>query len=135
MQKPAFNELQKIELAETLFGIDFPVDVKVSVKDDLTLENPRELVDYFVLQLEGWGPNPAAADFLKKMAKNHQSPALAEGLHASWRRDQISAVIREIFNTGGPSTGGDDDALLPVEKPRLPKTGHGAVAQDLDEDS
>src|SRR5204863_4474038 len=45
MQNPAFNELQKIELAEALFGIDFPVDVKVSVEDHLTLENPRKLVD------------------------------------------------------------------------------------------
>lgn len=134
MQNPEFNELQKIELAEELFGIDFPADVDVSDEDELTLENPREVVDYFVLHLRGWRPNPAAADFLKQIAKKHDRAALAEGLHSSWRRDQISAVIREIFNTRDPSTDGDDDALTPVERPRRPKAGSGAVAQSLDED-
>ncbi len=62
MQKPEFNlfeELEKIELAEELFGIDFPVDLDVT--EDLTVNNPREVVDYLVLHLRGWGPNPAAA--------------------------------------------------------------------------
>ena len=42
MQKPDFNfvkELEKIELAEDIFGTDFPVG--------LTLDNPREIVEYF----------------------------------------------------------------------------------------
>src|SRR5438034_12459 len=136
MQKPEFNlfeELEKIELAEELFGIDFPVDLDVT--ENLTVDNPREVVDYFVLHLRGWGPNPAAADFLKEMAKRHNSPALAEGLHDNWRREQISAVIREIFNTGDRSAGGDDDAVIPVRRPRSPKTGGRAAAQSLDEDN
>ena len=133
MHKPEFNELEKIELAEELFGIDFPVEPNVT--QDLTVDNPREVVDYFVLHLRGWGPNPAAAGFLKEMAKKHNSPALAEGLHDSWRRDQISAVIREIFNTGDRSTGGDDDAVIPVKKPQGPKAGGRAAGQSLDEDN
>lgn len=134
MQNPEFNELQKIELAEELFGIDFPADVDVSDEDELTLENPDEVVDYFVLHLRGWGPNPAAADFLKQMAKKLNNPALAQSLHTNWRRDQISAVIREIFHTSDPGTGGDDESLVPVERPRGPKAGSGAVAESLDED-
>jgi hypothetical protein len=126
-----FEELEKIELAEELFGTDFPVDLTV----DLTVDNPREVVDYFVLHLMGWGPNPVAADLLKKLAKKHNSPTLAEGLHDSWRREQISAVIREIFNTGDRSAGGDDDAVIPVRKPRGPKSGGRAAAQNLDEDN
>jgi hypothetical protein len=128
-----FEELEKIELAEELFGIDFPVDLDLT--EDLTMDNPREVVDYFVLHLRSWGPNPAAADFLKEMAKKHNRPALAEGLHESWRRDQISAVIGEIFNTGDRSTGGDDAAAIPVKKPRSPKAGGRAAAQSLDEDN
>src|SRR5437660_10525343 len=130
MQKPDFNlfeELEKIEFAEALFGTDFPVD--------LTLDNPREVVDYFVLHLRGWGPNPAAADLLKKLAKRHNSPALAQGLHDNWRREQISAVIHEIFDTGDRSAGGDDDAVVPVRKPHGPKSGGRAAAQSLDEDN
>jgi len=130
MQRPEFSlheELEKIELAEELFGTKFPVD--------LTVDNPREVVDYFVLHLRGWGPNPGAADLLKKLAKKHTRPALALGLHDSWRREQISAVIREIFNTGDRSAGGDDDAVIPVRRPRNPKSGGRAAAQSLDEDN
>jgi hypothetical protein len=58
-----FEELEKIELAEEVFGIDFPVDLT----ENLTVNNPREVVDYFALHLKGWGPNPAAADFLKNL--------------------------------------------------------------------
>jgi hypothetical protein len=132
MNKPEFNELEKIELAEELFGIDFPDGLDVN--EDLTLNNPREVVDYFELHLRGWGPTPAAADFLKEIARKHNSPALAEGLHGSWRRDQISALIREIFNTDDRSFGGDDDVVIPVEKPRSPKAGGRAAAQSLDQD-
>lgn len=78
-----FEDLEKIELAEELLGTDFPVDLTV----DLTVDDPREVVDYFVLHLRDWGPNPVAADLLKKLAKKHNSPTLAEGLHDSWRRE------------------------------------------------
>jgi hypothetical protein len=122
-----FEELEKIGLAQDLFGIDFPVD--------LAFDNPPELVDYLVLRLRGWGPNPFAADFLKKLAETHNSPALAQGLHNSWRREQISAIIQEIFNTGDRSAGGDDGAVIPVRKPRSPKSGGRAAAQSLDADN
>ena len=46
-----FEELETIELAEELFGTDFPVDLT----EDLTVKTPREVVDYFVLHLRGWG--------------------------------------------------------------------------------
>ncbi len=122
-----FEEVEKIELAEDLFGTDLPID--------LAFDNPFELVDYLVLHLRGWGPNPFAADFLKKLAKTHNTPALAQGLHDSWRREQISAIIQEIFNTGDRSAGGDDEAVIPVRKPRNPKSGGRAAAQSLDEDN
>jgi|SRR6267154_3327383 len=125
--KPFREELEKIEFAEELFGIDFPVD--------LTLDNPREVVDYLMQHLRGWGPNPAAADLLKKLAKKHDSPTLAQGLHDNWRREQISALIHQIFNTGGRGAGGDDDAIIPVRKPRGPKSGGRAAARSLDEDN
>jgi hypothetical protein len=55
MNKPEFNELEKIELAEELFGIDFPDGLDVN--EDLTLNNPREVVDYFRTTLERLGTN------------------------------------------------------------------------------
>ena len=100
-----------------------------------TFDNPREVVDYFVLQLKDWGPNPVAADFLKRLATKRNSLALAQGLHDGWRREQISAVIQEIFNIGDLSAGGDDDSVIPVRKPRGPKLGGRAAAQSLDDDN
>jgi len=129
MQKPDFNVLagmEKINLAEDVFGTSLPA---------LNFDNPREIVDGLVSQLKGWGPNPVAADFLKQLAKKRNSPTLAQGLHDSWRREQISAVIREIFSTGDLSGGGDDDAVIPVRKPHGPKSGGRTAAQSLDEDS
>jgi hypothetical protein len=126
-----FEELEKIELAEEVFGIDFPFDLT----EDLTVNNPREVVDYLVRHLKGWGPNPVAADFLKQLATKHNSSGLAQGLHDSWRREQISAVIQEIFNIGDLSAGGDDDSAIPVRKPRGPKSGGRAAAQNLDDDN
>ncbi len=126
-----FEDLEKIELAEGVFGTDFPVDLT----EDLTVKNPRQVVDYFVLRLKGWGPTPFAADFLKQLATKHDSPALAQGLHDCWRREQISAVIQEIFNIGDLSAGGDDDSVIPVRKPHGPKSGGSAAAQSLDDDN
>lgn len=121
-----FEELEKIELAEDVFGTDLPVD--------LVFDNPREIVNYLALQLRGWGPNRVAADFLKRLATKRNSPALAQGLHNSWRRDQISAVVEELFDISDLSAGGDDDSVIPVRKPRGPKTGGRAAAQSLDND-
>ena len=129
MQKPDFNffdELEKLELAEHVFGTDVPLD--------MAFDNPHEIVDYLVLQLRGWGPNHFASDFLKQLATKRNSPRLAQGLHDSWRREQIAAVIQEIFNLGDLSDGGDDDSVVPVRRPRGPKSGSQAAAQSLDED-
>jgi len=126
-----FEELEKIDTAEEVFGIDFPVDLT----EDLTVNNPRQVVDYFVLHLKGWGPSAIAADFLKQVATKRNAPALAQGLHDSWRREQISAVIQEIFNIGDFSAGGDDDPVIPARKPRGPKSGGRAAAQSLDDNA
>jgi len=122
-----FEELKKIEFAEELFGTDIPID--------LAFDNLSELVDYLVVHLRGWGPKAFAAGFLMKLAETYNCSALAQGLHDSWRREQISAIIQEIFNTGDRSAGGDDDALIPVRKPRRPKSGGRAAAQSLDADN
>ncbi len=121
-----FEELKKIELAEDVFETDLPVD--------LVFDNPREIVSYLASRLRGWGPNQRAADFLRQLATKRNTPALAEGLHDSWRKDQISVVVEEIFNIGDLSAGGDDDSVIPVRRPRGPKTGGRAAAQSLDDD-
>ena len=120
-----FEELDKIGHAEDIFGTSLL---------HLAFRNRREIADYLVLQLRGWGPNYVAADFLRQLATKRNNPGLAQGLHSCWRTEQIAAVIEEIFNVGDLSVGGDDDSVIPVVKPRKPKFGGRAAAQSLDDE-
>lgn len=53
-----FEELEKIELAEEVFGTDFPVDLT----EDLTVNNPRRLLHSAPERL---GTNPCRRRFLE----------------------------------------------------------------------
>jgi hypothetical protein len=54
-------------------------------------------VDWLELHLSNQRPNQAAAVLLRKLAKAQKNPELAEGLEGTWRREQIAAIVREIF--------------------------------------
>ena len=84
------DEFKRVFLVVELFEVGLPHDAEAWA-------SVHNLVDWFELRLVGWGPNSEAARFLKKIAHSHNNPRLAEGLHAEWRREQIEAVIREIF--------------------------------------
>jgi hypothetical protein len=49
------------------------------------------------LHLSNERPSKAAIPLLRKLAKHHNKPELAEGLEGTWRREQIEAIVREIF--------------------------------------
>jgi acyl carrier protein len=90
----AIDSLEVIEVVlafEEFFGIEVPNN------DSEGFASPREIVDWLELHLSNERPNKNAAAYLKKLAKKRDSPALAEGLHETWRREQIAAIVREIF--------------------------------------
>ena len=74
-------------LIEEIFDTEIP---------DWDTEN-REIVDWIESQLSNRRPNSHAAAFLRELAKTHNNPELAEGLKGRWRREQIAAIVREIF--------------------------------------
>ena len=74
----------KIDLAEDVFGTSLLA---------LTFDNPSEIVEHLVGHLRGWGPDPLAADFLKKLAQTRNNPALAKGLHRRAKRRRESARL------------------------------------------
>jgi hypothetical protein len=49
------------------------------------------------LHLSNQRPNKEACGYLRKLAKKYHSPALSEGLEGTWRREQIAAIVRQIF--------------------------------------
>jgi hypothetical protein len=83
--------VEAVILIEEIFGTD------ISDGDAENFGNPREIVDWLESHLSNRRPNKAAAAFLRKLAKAHSKPELAEGLEGTWRREQIAAIVREIF--------------------------------------
>jgi len=80
--------VEKVMMIEEFFGNEIPNE---------NFSSPREIVDWLEAHLSNQRPNKEAATFLRKLAKRYDNPELAEGLTGTWRRDQIAAVIREIF--------------------------------------
>ena len=54
--------------------------------------------DWLELHLSNQRPSKGAAALLKRLAKAHNNPELAEGLEGTWRREQIAAIVREMFS-------------------------------------
>jgi hypothetical protein len=55
------------------------------------------MVDWLDRHLSNQRPTKEAAAVLRRLAKSHNNPELAEGLEGTWRREQIAAIVREIF--------------------------------------
>jgi hypothetical protein len=78
-------------LIEEVFETEIPDN------DAENFGSPREMADRLELHLSNQRPNKQAAALLRKLAKAHDNPQLAEGLEGTWRREQIAAVVRELF--------------------------------------
>jgi Phosphopantetheine attachment site len=85
--------VEAVMLIEEVFGTEIP--------DAETFGSPREMVDWLELHLSNQRPNKAAGALLRKLAKDHKNPELAEGLEGTWRREQIAAIVREMFHQQG----------------------------------
>ena len=79
--------VERLMLIEEVFEADIP-DALVS---------PGEIVDLLEVQLSNRRPNKAARALLKKLAHSQQRSELAEELDRPWRREQIAAILHEIF--------------------------------------
>jgi hypothetical protein len=83
--------VEMVMLVEEIFGTDIPD------YDAEQFGSPPEIVDWLERNLSNRRPNKRAAALLKKLAATQERPELAEGLDGTWRREQIAAIIREIF--------------------------------------
>jgi len=83
--------VKAVILIEEIFGTD------ITNGDAENFGSLREIVDWLELHLSSRQPNKEAATFLRKLAKAHNNPEPAEGLEGEWRREQIAAIVHEIF--------------------------------------
>ena len=83
--------VEAVMLIEEVFGTEIPDN------GAQTFSSPRGMVNWLEFHLSNQRPNKAAIALLRKLAKAHNNPELAEGLEGTWRREQIAAIVREIF--------------------------------------
>jgi hypothetical protein len=76
---------------EEVFAVELPVH------ESGGFGSPQAMVDRLDLYLSNRRPNNEAAALLRKLAKDHNTPELAEALEGTWRREQIAGIVREIF--------------------------------------
>jgi hypothetical protein len=92
----AMNSLDTVEAVmafEEVFAVELPVH------ESGDFGSPQEMVDWLDLYLSNQRPNKEACALLRKLAKAHNNPELAEGLEGTWRREQIAAIVRELFRS------------------------------------
>jgi len=89
--------MDSLDLVEAVMLIGEVFGTEVPSYDAENFGSPLEIVDWLELHLSNQRPNQAAAVLLRKLAKAQKNPELAEGLEGTWRREQIAAIVREIF--------------------------------------
>jgi hypothetical protein len=78
-------------LCENIFDIRIPND------DANHFGGPLGLEKWLALRMSNQRPKSDAAALLRMLAEAQQRPELAEGLDGTWRREQISAIVRDIL--------------------------------------
>ena len=92
----AMDSLETVEmgmLVEEVFEVDIPD------ADAERFGSPREILGWLEARLSNQRPNKAARALLRQLAEDQQWPELAKGLDGLWRREQIAAIVREIFSS------------------------------------
>lgn len=96
-----FNELNSLDTVEALMAFEEAFGVELPVHEAGDFGSPQEMVDWLELPLSNQRPSKEAAALLRKLAKDHNKPELGDGLEGTWRREQIEAIVREIFGPAG----------------------------------
>ena len=89
--------MDSLDIIEAVMLIEEILGTEIPDSDAESFGSPREMVDWLERHLSNQRPNKEATAVLKKLAKAHNNPELAEGLEGTWRREQIAAIVREIF--------------------------------------
>jgi hypothetical protein len=89
--------MDSLDLVEAVMLIEEILGTEIPDSDTESFGSPREMVDWLQRHLSNRRPNKEAAAVLRRLAKAHNNPELAEGLEGTWRREQIAAIVREIF--------------------------------------
>src|SRR5436853_5333757 len=90
----AMDSLDSVEL---VIALEELFEVEITDDEAEKLESPRDIVDLLEKLLSNCRPNARAKALLKRLAKSREDKSLAEDFSGCWRREQIAAIIREMF--------------------------------------
>lgn len=86
-----------LDTVEMIMAFEEAFGTEISFEGSEQVRTQGEMVDLLEKSLWNTRPSKAAQAYLRKMAKEQQRPELAENLEGLWRREQIAAIVREIF--------------------------------------
>jgi len=84
-------DLDPVMFCENIFDTHIPDEDAEHFGGSLGME------EWLERNLSNQRPTQDAAELLRMLARTQQQPELAEGLDGTWRREQISALVHEIF--------------------------------------
>jgi hypothetical protein len=118
--------VEAVMVLEEVLGVEIPGD------EAEHFGSPREIVDCLERCLATQSPSKQAAGVIKGLAKSQNNPRLAEGLDSPWRREQIAAVVREIFRVHDSDDwsdppGPDASVRSPLSPKPHPRSGAARV--------
>jgi hypothetical protein len=106
--------MNSLDTVEAVMAFEEAVGVDLPAHEFGDFGTPWGMEDWLELHLSNQRLSKHAAALLRKLAKDQNNPELAEGLEGTWRREQIAAVVREIFRQLGIWA-----LLLPVSSSEL----------------
>ena len=127
--------VDSLDFVEAVMALEEVLGIEIPDDDAEQCGSPREMVEMLERHLSNQRPTKRAAELLKSIAKAQNYPELAKGLDGAWRREQIAAIIRELFRVRDGGSEGEDDLGIPVKNPKRPRTGSGFAAASLDEEN
>jgi hypothetical protein len=89
--------MDSLDFVEAVMALEEVLGIEVPSNDAEQFGTSREMVDWLESRLSNQRPNQKSAALLRGLAKSQNDPELAEGLDRTWRREQIAAIIREMF--------------------------------------
>ena len=89
--------IDSLDIVGLVMMIEEAFDTEIPDNEAESFCSPREIVDKLERSVSDSRPKAAAKAMLRKLAKDHDRSELAEGLDGTWRREQIAAIVREMF--------------------------------------
>jgi hypothetical protein len=124
--------MDSLDSVEAVMLLEEVLEIEIPDGEAERFGSLREVVNYLERCLSSQRPGKQAAAVIKRLANSQNNPQLAEGLDDQWRREQIAAVVREIFRShdlddwSDPS---DPDASVrsPLNPKPYPRSGAARV--------